>query len=79
MTTQAIHPEQLQEFIDYCLDFYAPESEIMPEVAMTKTEAYAGLLLRLTRRPDLPFDGDTVDRELVLEAVFQIRETTEAA
>lgn len=79
MTIQAIHPEQLQEFIDYCLRFYAPESDLYPEVAMTPAEAYAGLLLRMTRHPDLPFDGDTIDRELVRDAVFEIRETTEAA
>jgi len=42
-------------------------------------EVCQGLIKRFSYRPSLDFDGDTVDRELVCEMVFEIREQKECA
>lgn len=79
MTIETIAPGLIDSFVSYCLDFYGAESGIYPDIAMTREEALAGLVARLIQRPDLPFDGDTVDRELVRDAVLKMRTQPEAA
>lgn len=59
------------EFLDYVLSFYGPGE--LYDIGMTREEAALGYLLRLTNKPYVPFEGDTVDRELVLEHVLNVR------
>lgn len=60
------------EFLDYVLSYYGP-GEIY-DIGMTRKEAALGYLQRLTANIDFLFEGDTFDRELVLEHVLSIRE-----
>ena len=60
------------EFIDYCLDFYGVGG--LYDLDMAREELIDGLDRRLKNRPDVPYDGDTVDREFVYEEVVAMRE-----
>jgi hypothetical protein len=59
------------EFLDYVLSFYGPGE--LYDIGMTREEAALGYLLRLTSKPHWPFEGDTVDRELVRDEVLAFR------
>tara|TARA_B100000963_G_scaffold261127_1_gene229335 strand:+ start:418 stop:630 length:213 start_codon:yes stop_codon:yes gene_type:complete len=58
-------------FIDYCLAFYGDGG--IYEFSMTRDELANGLKRRLKNRPEVPFDGDTIDREFVRDEVFAMR------
>jgi len=61
MSTLISEP-QIVEFVEYMLDFYGPNG--IYDVGMTEAEVREALPIRLLERADLPFDGDTVDREI---------------
>lgn len=61
MSTLISEP-QIVEFVEYMLDFYGPNG--VYDVGMTEAEVREALPIRLLERADLPFDGDTVDREI---------------
>ena len=50
------------EFVEYMLDFYGPNG--IYDIGMTEAEVREALPIRLLERADLPFDGDTIDREI---------------
>ena len=62
------------EFIHYCYGFYGLQGGIYKDCKMTFRELEMGYERRLANRPDIPFEGDTVDRELVYEEVCAMRE-----
>ena len=62
------------EFIHYCYSFYGKQGGIYKDCQMSFTELYEGLARRLANRPDVPFEGDSFDRELVCEEVYAMRE-----
>ena len=59
------------EFIDYCLAFYGDGG--IYDFKMTREELTEGLERRLKNRPDVPFEGDTIDREFVRDEVLAMR------
>jgi hypothetical protein len=62
-----------EEFIDYCLSFYGPAG-IYPNM-FTRREIEIGLYGRLeTATAALPYEADSVDRELVRDIVLKSRE-----
>jgi len=61
MTTVISEP-QISEFVEYMLDFYGPNG--IYDIGMTEAEVREALPIRLLERADLPFDGDTIDREI---------------
>ena len=60
------------EFVAYCLGFYGHGG--IYDYGFSFEEVCQGLIKRFSYRPSLDFDGDTVDRELVCEMVFELRE-----
>ena len=70
------HLAKVAEFIDYVLDFYGPDSELYPELAVTRQEVLFALGAGLVGNRWLNgrFDGDSVDRELIRDLVLEIRE-----
>ena len=64
----------LEQFIEYVLDFYSPESELYPEMAFTREEVELGIAERMIRHQEHEFEGDTVDREWVRDIVLEMRE-----
>ena len=58
-------------FIKYCLAFYGPGG--LYDLGATYGEIEAALAERLQRDP-FPFEGDTVDRELVRDILIETRE-----
>ncbi len=66
--------QKLEEFIEYVLDFYSPESELYPEMQFTREEVVAGYEERLIRHQEHEFEGDTIDREWVRDIVLEMRE-----
>jgi len=63
----------LFDFINYCHDFYGENG--IYDLGMTKEELWKGLELRLRNHSETPFDGDTVDRELVRDEVLSLRKS----
>ena len=59
-------------FVTYCLGFYGHGG--IYDYGFTFEEVCKGLIKRFGYRPSLEFDGDTTDREIVAEMVFEIRE-----
>ena len=66
MTTVISEP-QISEFVEYMLDFYGPNG--IYDIGMTEAEVREALPIRLLERADLPFDGDTIDREICEQIV----------
>ena len=64
-----------QNFINYMMDFYSPESEICPELGFNETQIAIALgiyKMRLAQR-DVEFVGDSVDREAVRDIILSAR------
>jgi len=67
---------KLDSFVDYVLSFYSnAEDSVYPEYDFTADEVYKATLNRLSRKKyaDLPFDGDSRDREIVRDIVLADR------
>ena len=72
-----IQISEILDFVEYCLNFYGPGG--IYDYGFTFDEICRGMIKRFGYRPSLDFDGDTVDRELVCEMVFEIRERAKGA
>ena len=64
--------EELIEFVNYVLDFYGRGG--IYDIGMRNVEVFEALHLRWNYEPSLPFDGDSVDREIVRDLVLEMRE-----
>lgn len=65
-----------QQFINYMMDFYGPESEIYPELGFNETQIAIALgiyKMRLRSKGD-EFVGDSVDRENVRDVILEARQ-----
>jgi hypothetical protein len=60
------------EFIRYCLDFYGPGG--IYDIGATAAEVEAALDARMAH--EIPFEGDSVDRELIRDIITEARGTT---
>ena len=70
--------KKIESFYNYCLDFYGVGG--IYDMGATKDEIVNATTLRLlslTERTKVPFDGDTVDRELVWDIMLELREEGE--
>ena len=65
-----VSSEQQSEFVDYCMSFYGPGG--IYDYDFCKGEIEVALSYRLISHSDLPFDGDTIDREIVRDIVLDI-------
>jgi hypothetical protein len=61
----------VSEFVEYALDFYGPG--MIHDINATETEVLRALCVRLVNRPDLEFDGDSLDREMVRDIIIEMR------
>ena len=66
-------PEKISQFVDYFRDFYSETD--YTDRQFTDDEIRQAVQTRLQSRPDVPFDGDSSDRELVYD-IITARETT---
>lgn len=65
-----------QQFINYMMDFYGPESELYPELGFNETQIAIALgiyKMRLQTKGD-EFVGDSVDRENVRDVILEARQ-----
>jgi hypothetical protein len=53
---------QTTRFINYLMDFYGPNG-VYPIPGFNETEALRCMAYRFINRPDMPFEGDSSDRE----------------
>ena len=70
--------KKMESFYNYCKDFYGVGG--IYDMGATKDEIVNATTLRLlglTERTKVPFDGDTVDRELVWDIMLELREEGE--
>ena len=75
MSYEAVDYANHDAFVNYMMSFYsnAPDS-IYPELDFDESEIRKALNTRLTRKKyELPFEGDSVDREIVRDIVLQNR------
>ena len=75
MSYEAVDYSSPEVFVDYVMSFYSnsPES-VYPEFDFSEVEVYKALSTRLTRKNyELPFEGDSVDREIVRDIVLEYR------
>jgi len=67
----------MKGFIKYCNDFYGQDNslygkEFFPSTGgVTESELILATLIRIHSKPDLPFDGDSVDREHVRDILIK--------
>lgn len=66
--------KEVLDFVDYCLDFYGHGRDAIYPHGFHFSEICEGMIARMKFRPSLDFDGDSVDRELVRDMVFDARE-----
>ena len=66
---ETISMKQKAEFINYVADFYA-DGGLYP-MGVSEGDIAKALQERLKRHSDLPFDGDTTDRELVRDIMLE--------
>jgi len=69
-----IKSNKTQEFIDYIWSFYAP-NDLYGEFfnnTLTKEEVIKAVKIRKANKK-LPFDGDSLDREIVRDIMFYNR------
>lgn len=64
----------MEQFVEYVLSFYSPESELYPEMAFTKEEVELAIAVRMVRHRKSEFAGDSVDREWVRDIILEMRE-----
>jgi hypothetical protein len=65
----------VNEFVDYVLSFYGPNE--LYDLGATREEVLQALAVRLLigeTGGQVPFEGDTVDRELVRDIMIKNRE-----
>lgn len=76
MSYEAVDYSSPEVFVDYVMSFYSnrPDS-VYPELDFTEDEVYKALAVRMTRKKyeETPFEGDTVDREIVRDIVLDSR------
>jgi len=71
-----ISRKEILDFVDYCLEFYGHAGIYKHD--FTVAEVLKGMIMRFGYRPSIDFEGDTTDRELVCEMVFEMRERSAA-
>jgi hypothetical protein len=76
MSFMTIDYKDSEVFVDYVMSFYSnAEDSVYPELDFTRDEVYNALAVRMTRKKyeETPFEGDTVDREIVRDIVLDSR------
>jgi hypothetical protein len=62
----------MKDFIKYVLDFYG-ESGLF-DMKATRDEVWNATCIRLIRFKDIPFEGDSLDREKVRDIILESRQ-----
>ena len=62
------HPQQ--EFIDYVFDFYGQDGIYDMQATKEQIATATNIRLKSLKYVKLPFDGDTIDRELVRDILI---------
>ena len=68
-----------EAFISYVLSFYGDGADAIYPMGATRETVVFALGMRLAGRPDLPFDGDSTDREMVRDIMTRNDHAMEAA
>jgi hypothetical protein len=61
----------MNEFVDYCLDFYGTGG--IYDFGATKENVEEAVKIRLERHNDIQWDADSVDREMVRDIMLELR------
>ena len=56
-------------FIDYCMSFYGKGG--LNDLGATEKMIENALAIRLKKYSDIPFDGDSVDREFIRDIMIE--------
>lgn len=61
----------MKEFVEYVLGFYGENG--IYDMGATKEEILVATGIRIERKKDIPFQGDTLDREMVRDIILEAR------
>ncbi len=61
----------MNEFVDYVLSFYGDEGTW--DFKATRDEVLFATGIRIGRYKNVPFDGDSIDREKVRDIILELR------
>jgi len=64
----------MNEFVNYVMSFYGKGE--MYDIGATKEEILIATGIRMERHKDIPFDGDSLDREKVRDILLEMREAS---
>ena len=59
-------------FVEYLLDFYGDGG--IYDFGVTEKDILIATGIRMNERPDLPFEGDSMDREIVRDIMERMKE-----
>ena len=59
-------------FVEYLLDFYGAGG--IYDFGVTEKDILIATGIRMNERPDLPFEGDSLDREIVRDIMERMKE-----
>lgn len=65
------HPQMITNFVNYVFDFYGKGG--IYDFGATRKEIREALTIRLNTRADTPFEGDSVDREMVRDILLDMK------
>tara|TARA_R110000823_G_scaffold3818_1_gene14479 strand:- start:163 stop:486 length:324 start_codon:yes stop_codon:yes gene_type:complete len=69
--------KKISDFVDYVNQFYGKDGiyaeEFFPPNGATPAEIVLAVKIKLLMNIDLPFDGDSMDREIVRDIIAQAR------
>ena len=69
--------QKISDFVDYVHQFYGKDGiyaeEFFPPNGATPAEIVLAVKIKLLMNIDLPFDGDSMDREIVRDIIAQAR------
>ena len=68
---QNIMTNKTETFISYLLGFYGPGG--VYDFGVTRDDILLALGIRLARNTMLPFDGDSIDREMVRDIILEAK------
>jgi hypothetical protein len=61
--------KQIDEFVDYVYDFYGPGG--INDFGANKGDIAKATFIRVTGNTEVPFEGDSVDREMVRDILLE--------
>ena len=71
MINERLNMNNVNEFVNYVMQFYGKGG--IYDFGATEKDIIIATGIRLQNRPEMPFDGDSLDRELVRDILLEMK------